>query len=326
MRSVVVLPGRPSQWVTDHARDLAQRLSDHGAVVVAFLRQPENNLPLPGQSPPASVLGHSPAGHPLWTGRVMAGLGPSPRHRVAVIVVWHGANSLLTLVAAVAARARGDFTIVDIAEPQAASMARRRMLIGSLVRRLAHDVVEVTPDPTSSNERTLLALCGDDLELAQLVLSSLDSMGADAASSWRCEVRVDESLLGDLGPLRPRHSDLVDIAVVNGESLGPADVDVVVASARGEESTVVRESVAAGGAGVLVGSAQSQVVRCHDGIWLARRDVAALLVAIEASAGRSPRTSVSRLRDVARRIERRVWEFELQQRERWAGRPRQVAS
>lgn len=323
MKSVVVLPGRPAQWITDHARDVAQRLSDHGAVVVAFMGSPHSDIPLAGQSPPASVLGHSAAGHPLWTGRIGTGVALVPRRRVAVLVLWQAAGVLATMMAATAARLRGDYLVLDVVEPTMPPASSLREGSRSLARRLAHDVVEVEPEPDGSpDERTLLALCGRDVELARLVLTSLDSMSVDAAGSWRCEVRVDPAVLDQIEPHRARHDDLVSITVTDGEVLGPADADVVVAAAASDESTVVRESVATGGAGVLIGSATSQVVRCHDGVWLARREVSAVLVAIEASVGRTRRTSVARLRDVARRVERLVWEHEIQQRERWAGRPR----
>jgi hypothetical protein len=40
------------------------------------------------------------------------------------------------------------------------------------------------------------------------------------------------------------------------------------------------------GAGVLVGHpVAGRVARCHDGVWLAQRDAAAILVALEASSG-----------------------------------------
>jgi hypothetical protein len=317
VRSVIVLPGRAPQWVTDHARDVAQRLSDHGAVLVAFMRRPGTETPLPGQSPQASVLGHSAAGQPLWTGRIGAGVGLLPRHRVAVVVVWNGTGAVASLIATIAARLRGDYVILDVVDAVDTSGPLRR-----LTNRLVHDVVDVRADlPTGPEERTLLALCGGDSDLARLVLESLDSMGADAAQAWRCEIRVDESVLDEIGAHEPRHSGLVEITVTDGESLGPADADVVLAAAAGDETTVVRESVATGGAGVLVGSVRTQVARCHDGVWLARRDVAALLVAIEASGGRTRRTPVAILREAARRLERLVWDFDLQQRERWAGRP-----
>lgn len=319
MRSIIVLPGRPPQWLTDHARDLAQRLSDNGAVVVAFMRQPTDGLVLPGQSPPASVLGHSTAGQPLWTGRVLAGMGLLPRRRTAVVVQWDGAGAVSTLLAAVAARLRGDYTVLELADTR----ARTGGVVRRATRRLAHDVVEVANGATGSEEgHRLLALCGADVELARLVLDSLDSMGEEAARSWRCEVRVDPDVRRRIALGRLRHAELIEVTVANGESLGPATADVVVASATGPEATVVRESVATGGAGVLIGSPRSQVVRCHDGVWLSRRDPAALLVAIEASFGHPSRPSVMCLRNAASRIERLVWDVERQQRERWAGRPR----
>ncbi len=48
----------------------------------------------------------------------------------------------------------------------------------------------------------------------------------------------------------------------------------------------VQQAVTNGGAGVLIGHpVAGRVVRCHDGVWLAQRNSAAILVAIEASSG-----------------------------------------
>lgn len=325
MRSIIVLPGRPAQWVTDHARDLAQRLSDHGAVLVAFMRHPYHEIRLPGQLAPSSVLGHSASGHPLWTGRLGAAVGVVPRHRIAVVVSWSGASLVATLLAVLAARVRGDFVVLDIAQspPDVAGEFAGCTWLRRAAQRLVHSIVEVpSGDPDTRDERRLLAVCGNDVELARLVLASLDSMGESAADVWRCEIRVDPEVLSQIADHEPRHSGLVDITITDGSTLGPADADVVLAAASADEAMVVRESVATGGAGVLVGAPPTSAIRCHDGVWMTRRDVSALLVAIEASVGRVHRTPVAVLRDVARRIDRLVLEHEMQQRERWAGRPR----
>src|SRR4029077_12895482 len=68
MKSLVIVPGDAPRWVADHARHLAQRLTEIGRVtVVTSARQTSRSL-LPGQPGNGSVLGHSVAGYPIWTG------------------------------------------------------------------------------------------------------------------------------------------------------------------------------------------------------------------------------------------------------------------
>src|SRR5439155_25026786 len=67
MKSLVILPGDAPRWVADHARHLAQRLTEIGRVTVVFSAGQANRSLLPGQPGNGSVLGHSVAGYPIWT-------------------------------------------------------------------------------------------------------------------------------------------------------------------------------------------------------------------------------------------------------------------
>ena len=75
MKCLVILPGRAPHWVADHARHLAQRLTETGRVMVVFTGRRTNESLLPGQPGNGSVLGHSVAGYPIWMGRRRAALG-----------------------------------------------------------------------------------------------------------------------------------------------------------------------------------------------------------------------------------------------------------
>jgi hypothetical protein len=90
--------------------------------------------------------------------------------------------------------------------------------------------------------------------------------------------------------------------------------DVVVADYDAPFADLVRQSVLSGGAGVLVGHpVAGRVARCHDGVWLAQRDSAAILVALEASTGdASDRpVPVAKMREQTERVIDVISELEL---------------
>jgi hypothetical protein len=68
------------------------------------------------------------------------------------------------------------------------------------------------------------------------------------------------------------------------------------------------------GAGVLVGHpVAGRVARCHDGVWLAQRDSAAILVALEASTGDAfdRPVPVAKMRELTERVVDTISDLEL---------------
>jgi hypothetical protein len=134
--------------------------------------------------------------------------------------------------------------------------------------------------------RVVLMLCGDYVEMAQLALQTFEGMADSAACRWTLQLQVDSSDL-ELNPDGGgRHVGQVTTEVGDPTAEMLSIADVVVADYDAPSADLVRQSVLNGGAGVLVGHpVAGRVARCHDGVWLAQRDSAAILVALEASSG-----------------------------------------
>src|SRR3954451_20690535 len=116
MKSLVILPGDAPRWVADHARHLAQCLTEIGRVPAVFSARQKNRSLLPGQPGNGSVLGHSVARYPIWTGRTSAALGLRWSSKLPVQPPLPGANALLACCAAIVARTRRERLILDIPE------------------------------------------------------------------------------------------------------------------------------------------------------------------------------------------------------------------
>lgn len=287
MKCLVILPGRAPHWVADHARHLAQRLTETGRVMVVFTGRRTNESLLPGQPGNGSVLGHSVAGYPIWMGRRRAALGFHWSTKFTIIVLWSGANNLLALWAAVVARGRRERLIVDIPDYDPSSLRVHQRLQRRLLCWMADDVVR-GPDAQSQERqsRVILMLCGDYVEMAQLALQTFEGMADSAASRWTLQLQVDSSELEMIADGTGRHVGQVTTEVGDPTAEMLSIADVVVADYDAPSADLVRQSVLNGGAGVLVGHpVAGRVARCHDGVWLAQRDSAAILVALEASSG-----------------------------------------
>lgn len=299
MRALVVLPGRTPQWVVGHARDIAHRFADRGTVMVAFTHGDRTST-LPGECGRSSVLGHSLSGTPLWTGRLAVTSGVRARRDVTVIVLWNGANETVALWAAAVARLRGERVVLDVVDGATVSLTGRRRVVRQALCRLAHRSLErVDARGPSRRERLAVVVCGDDTELAHVAIAAADGMADDAVSGWRFHVHVEPSaLVGAVDGLRRR--DRVQLCDAPPGTAEVHRADVVVAAMGTPGAQVVRTAVLSGGAGVLVGPAiAARVPRSHDGVWLAKRDTASLLVALEASTGttEAPPVPVEVLRD-----------------------------
>jgi hypothetical protein len=313
MKSLVIVPGDAPRWVADHARHLAQRLTEIGRVtVVTSARQTSRSL-LPGQPGNGSVLGHSVAGYPIWTGRTSAALGLRWSSKFTVIVLWPGANALLACCAAAIARLRRERLILDIPEADTAVPTLRKKLSSRLLGWLANDVVRGTPPSADVSSRVVVMLCGEYDEMARLAVRAVEGMADSAASGWTWRLQVDPGVSDpiDFDERRDRQV-ITDVGEPDADLLQAADV--VVADYDAPFADLVRQSVLSAGAGVLVGHpVAGRVARCHDGVWLAQRDSAAILVALEASTGdASDRpVPVAKMREQTERVVDVISEMEL---------------
>jgi hypothetical protein len=259
------------------------------------------------------VLGHSVAGYPIWTGRTSAALGLRWSSKFTVIVLWPGANALLACCAAAIARLRRERLILDIPEADTAVPTLRKKLSSRLLGWLANDVVRGTPPSADVSSRVVVMLCGEYDEMARLAVRAVEGMADSAASGWTWRLQVDPGVSDpiDFDERRDRQV-ITDVGEPDADLLQAADV--VVADYDAPFADLVRQSVLSGGAGVLVGHpVAGRVARCHDGVWLAQRDSAAILVALEASTGdASDRpVPVAKMREQTERVVDVISEMEL---------------
>jgi hypothetical protein len=286
VKSIVIIPGRAPHWVSDHARHLAQRLTETGRVMVVFTHESTEQAMLPGRPGNGSVLGHSVAGYPIWTGRLSAALGVRRRSKVTVVVLWEGANHALALWSALVARIRRERLVLDIAEVDREHQSRRVRTLRRVLRRLASSSVEGEAGPADAGGvRVILALCGDDAAFAHLMMQTFEGMSNSAANRWTLLLQVNPSVR-DLAYGGNRRTGKVEVLVGEPSIDRLRMSDVLVAAFNGAFEDFVHQAVLTGGAGVLVGQpVASRVARCHDGVWLAQRNSASILVALEASSG-----------------------------------------
>ena len=128
-------------------------------------------------------------------------------------------------------------------------------------------------------------LCGDYSGMARLAMQTFEGMADSAAHRWTLRLQVGSSA-HDIAYDGVRRVGRVTTQVGEPTAELLRSADVVVADYDAEFADLVRQSVLSGGAGVLVGHpVAGRVARCHDGVWLAQRDSAAILVALEASSG-----------------------------------------
>jgi len=285
VKSIVVIPGKAPHWVCDHARHLAQRLTDSGRVMVVFTHDSNQQAMLPGSPGNGSVLGHSVAGYPIWTGRLRAALGLRRSSKVTIIVLWEGANHALALWAAVVARCRRERVVLEIAETENARRSVSARLVRRLLRALALSSVLGDVSTNGDDVRVILALCGTDPAFAHLMMQTFEGMADGAASRWKLLLQVDPTV-HHVAYDGNRRTGKVEVLVGEPAVDTLRMSDVLVAAFDGPYEDFVHQAVLTGGAGVLVGQpVASRIARCHDGVWLARPSSAAILVALEASSG-----------------------------------------
>ncbi|HEY7626681.1 MAG TPA: hypothetical protein VH761_06420 [Ilumatobacteraceae bacterium] len=286
MKSLVILPGRAPQWVAAHARHLAQELTASGRVMVVLTHDARSSAALPGQPNSGSVLGHSTTGYPIWPGRLSAALGLRRRSRVTIIVLWTGANDALALWAGLVARLRRERLVLELTEVDDSRRSWPRRILRRVLCLLAHDVVEGAARPSDAGgPRTVLVLCGDDVQFARLALQTFEGMSDATASRWCLLLQVNE----DIREVNYGGSRRAGKVIILGGAPSPEllrSSDVLVAAYGREFEDCVHKAVLSGGAGVLVGQpAAGTVARCHDGVWLAKWNSASILVTLEASSG-----------------------------------------
>ena len=309
----MILPGRAPHWVADHARHLAQCLTETGRVMVVSSSSAREPL-LPGQPGSSSILGHSVSGYPIWTGRRSAAMGLRWSSKFTIVVLWSGASGLMALWAGLVARVRGERLILDIPDSDHSPLTWFQRSLRKLLCLLAHDVVRgTTTHSVVAQPRVILILCGDYVEMAHLAIQTFDGMADAAASRWTLQLQIasDEHDVAGAGARR-----VGKVTALFGEPSAELlkVADVVIADYETPFADLVRQSVLSGGAGILVGHpVAGRVAQCHDGVWLAQRDSAAILVALEASSGgvfERP-VPVADMRDLTNQVVRVVKRMEL---------------
>ena len=291
MKTVVCLPGRPPIWVQGHARHVAQRLSDHGRVMVVQLPSWHQDERVPGELQPGGVIGSAPSGYPIWSGGASAMFGARRRVSTVIMVIWNEANIGLAVVAAAAARARGERLMVNLVgavEVSGRRAAALRTLIG-----LADTVIE--RDPAADDKvRTVLALCGGDERAAETVVRAFNGLSLETAPDWRLRLLIDGPDF--IPPVAIRHPDRVEIVPTAPGTGEPSlqGASVVIAPFEGRWSHLVERAVHTGAAGILVGHPVARrIVQRGNGVLLASDDASAVLVALELATGAKDDAAVS---------------------------------
>jgi hypothetical protein len=283
VKTAVIVPGAAPDWVANYARHVAQSLTRSGRVLVAFTHAPAVSVLLPGQSKQGSLLGHSVSGYPLWTGRVSAVLGLRRRANDAIFVLWNRARWKLALISAAISRLRGERVTLVITEPHGGDGSIVNLLCRRLFGALAHNVVGIDHAWSGDRTRLAVALCGSDAAIADLVVRSIDAMPDATARQWRFVLQVSR-----LDPaVTTSSSRQRELSIHIGEPSRRrfAEADVVIAPFNSPMKSIVSEAVLLGGVGVLVGGPLAgRVFRQADGVWIARHECAALIVAFEAAA------------------------------------------
>ena len=138
-------------------------------------------------------------------------------------------------------------------------------------------------------------------------------MADSAVSRWTWRLQVDPGAVDPTGVEGRRERQVItEVGEPTPDLLKAADV--VVADYDAPFADLVRQSVLSGGAGVLVGHpVAGRVARCHDGVWLAQRDSAAILVALEASTGDAfdRPVPVAKMRELTERVVETISDLEL---------------
>ena len=287
-KTVVLLPGDAPMWIENHARHMAERLSELGRVLIVFSKGVSIERVLPGEVGKGSVLGNSADGYPLWTGGLAAAIGLRRRHDAMVVVVWDRSSMLLALGAAVIARLRGERLVLDLEYPPGHTTTGGAAVVERILARLSASIVRLDPgQPDNDAERVVLAVCGGDIDFARTVQTAFTGLADAAVTDWRMKLLVEPGSL-PLASTDDRHADRVSVQAGSPDAALHADVALVMVPHGAEFAHVVERAVARGSAGVIVGHpVAGRVTRRGDGVWLAADDPSAILVAMESSTGAS---------------------------------------
>jgi hypothetical protein len=287
VKSIVVIPGLSPTWVDQHARHLAQRLTRYGRVMVVSSRGRARARIMPGEMGRESVLGAGQSGHPVWTGRLPAALGLRASRDVCLVIWFAGASALVAVGAASAARLRGEKVVLD--EEGGESGGRGDRIALWALRRLANSRVQgISPEmgEAQAERRTLLAVCGDDRDLATKVLASFSGFSTDVVDGWALRLHTTFDAEGLLDGVGIRHQSNMVLEVGLPPSASLVGAAVVLTPYEASWANLAERAASSGAAGVVVGHAVAgRIARGSSGVWLATSDPSSILVAIEASTG-----------------------------------------
>lgn len=302
MSAVVIAPGKAPFWVARHAEHLAHTMADIGRVTLVLPHGPTTERMLPGEVGEPTILGNPLTGWPIWSGGLGSALGLRRTRDVAVMVLWSGASPTLALVCGLGSALRREPLVVDIETAPGDRPSRLGRLVQHVLSRVAKATIVGTPSSGTGVElRTVAALCGSDVELAQTVLDAFSGLSDKVVGDWQLTVWVDAI---EAPLVSSRHGDRVSIETgvdatrVRASSLVLAPHDDL-------RREFVELAITNGSAGVLIGHpAAGRLAERADGVWLASRSPSSILVAMEAATGAifdNP-VSVERLRDSSERL------------------------
>ena len=283
-KSLFVLAGDAPAWVFDQTVHAAEQMTADGRVLVAMTDGRSPAVHLPGSVGGSTLLGISPAGFPLWTARLRTAFGIRRKITTTTVVNFDGARSVPMLAAAVSGRLRKESVIVQDLRSPAGTASLRTRATAALLRRFATKTVGPDRPVEPSGRCDALAEVGDDMAYARLLVDSTASMAQDVARGWKLTLFSDDQDVRDM-VLHETNPSLVEVRsgkLIDDEIAG---ADVVLVRHRVDKD-IADDAGTHGVHTVVVGHpTASRVSHSFHGEWLARRDPASVLVALECAGG-----------------------------------------
>jgi hypothetical protein len=269
-------------------------LGQHGDVLVVDTAGHDNERMLPGELHGSSVYGTASNGLPLWRGGRSAAFGLRAKCDLVVLVVWPGASHWTATVCGAISRCRGERVVLNIAgRADAGTRPSQRVAHRALFALCERVVHGPAVDDSPTRPWTVLALCGDDIDLAHTMVSTINAVSDSVAHRWRLRLSVSPHAIAQFADgVRPDRNVTIDVETPLEAAI--AGADVVLGSHGSVAVRRVEEAAASGAAGVIIGHpVAGRVVRRPDGVWLAASDPSSVVVALESATGAITDTPVS---------------------------------
>lgn len=280
-KNLFVLAGHAPDWVFDQTLHAAEQMTADGRVLVSMTSDRKPVVHLPGSVGGSTLLGISPAGFPVWTGRLRTTLGLRRRIDSTSIVMFDGARSLMMISAALIGRLRRERVVLQDLRVDPSTQSKATY---SLLRTLAtHEVPTAGPLPSSAR-CIAVADVGGDHEFAELLTDSVSSMARGVADGWQLVLVSDDPEVDRIVAAGSRPDSIgVERGELGTALLARSDVAIV---RHGVDRRLKDSAGALGVHIVVVGHPTApRVSRSFHGEWLARKDPSSVLVALECAGG-----------------------------------------